>query len=288
MAVRKLPGVNFFPLGLDDENALAEAFAGCDAVAHCAGINREIAGVTYQRIHVEGTRNVVHAARRAGVGKLALMSFLRARPACGSAYHESKFAAEEIVRSSGLDYTILKAGVIYGAGDHMLDHLSYTFHSFPVFGFVGFHDQGVRPVAVEEIAQILRAVLVDGALPRQTVAVVGPEELTLRTAVRRVARVVGKRPLMFPLPLWFHYLFAWVVEKNMVVPIVSTAQVRMLSEGLLEALPPCAALPPVMQPRIPFSDEQIRRGLPPAKRFALSDLRAVQCLTADGPRQSAG
>ena len=94
---------------LDNVDELAQAFAGCKAVAHCAGINREVGDQTYARVHVAGTRNVVEAARRAGVEKVVLMSFLRARPDCGSKYHESKWAAEEIVRASGLDYTIVNA-----------------------------------------------------------------------------------------------------------------------------------------------------------------------------------
>src|SRR5215211_1213396 len=86
---------------LDDVEGLQEGFNGCQAVAHCAGINRELGKQTYERVHVEGTRNVIEAARRAGVEKIVLMSFLRARPDCASAYHESKWAAEEIVRESG-------------------------------------------------------------------------------------------------------------------------------------------------------------------------------------------
>ena len=58
------------------------------------------------------------------MGKIIYLSFLRARPACGSRYHESKWAAEELVRGSGIDHTILKSGVIYGRGDHLLDHVS--------------------------------------------------------------------------------------------------------------------------------------------------------------------
>ena len=50
-----------------------------------------------------------------------MLSFLRARPDCGSPYHESKWAAEQLIRESGLDYTILKAGMIYGRGDHLID-----------------------------------------------------------------------------------------------------------------------------------------------------------------------
>lgn len=115
--------------GFDVEHA----FDGCDAVAHCAGINREIGEQTYERVHVAGTRAVVEAAKRAGVRKIVMMSFLKARPYCGSPYHESKWAAEEIIRNSGLDYTIVKAGMTCGRGDHMLDHLSHALFTFPHF-----------------------------------------------------------------------------------------------------------------------------------------------------------
>jgi nucleoside-diphosphate-sugar epimerase len=271
--IRHLPGVSFIHAGLENPAELARAFSECDAVAHCAGINREIAGQTYQRVHIDGTRNVIGAARTAGVKKVAMISFLRARPRCGSGYHESKFAAEEIVRKSGLDFTIFKCGVIYGKGDHMLDHLSHAFYTFPLFAFVGFTDKPIRPNAVEDVARIVKASLVDGALSEQTVAVLGPEELTLRQAVKRVARVVNKKPLMFRMPIWFHYILGWFVERMMKTPLVSVAQVRMLAEGLAEANPPCAALPPELAPGISFSEEQIRKGLPAPGPFHLRDLR---------------
>jgi NADH dehydrogenase len=274
--IRELPKVRFVPTSLDDVDKLAEAFIGCDAIAHCAGINRELGTYTYKRVHIEGTRNVVEAARRAGVKKLILISFLRARPGCRSGYHESKFAAEEIVRASGLDYTIFKCGVIYGKGDHMLDHLSHAFYTFPIFAFVGFKDKPIRPNAVEDVARTVKASLVDGALSRQTVFVVGPEQLTLRQAVRRVASVVGKRPIMFPLPLWFHYALGWCVERIMTVPLVSVAQVQMLSEGLAEPCGPCEPVPENLASRIPFTDEQIRRGLPRPGAFGLRDIRCCR------------
>jgi nucleoside-diphosphate-sugar epimerase len=270
--IKGLPGSTLALIGTNDADKLAKTFAGCDAVAHCAGINRELGEQTYQRVHIEGTQNVIKAARQAGVRKIILISFLRARPDCGSGYHESKFAAEEIVRNSGLDYTVFKCGVIYGKGDHMLDHLSHAFYTFPLFAFVGYRDKPIRPNAVEDLARAVKAALVDGALSRQTVAVLGPETLTLRQAVLRVARVAGKRPLAFPMPVWFHYALGRFVEKIMTAPLVSTAQVRMLSEGLAEPCPPCNMLPPELAPKIPFSDEQIRKGLPPAGPFTLRDL----------------
>lgn len=258
---------------LDDVDALASAFAGCQAVAHCAGINREVDGETFQRVHVDGTRNVVEAARRAGVAKIVLMSFLRARPDCDSPYHESKWAAEEIVRGSGLDYTAIKAGVVYGRGDHMLDHLSHAFHTFPVFALVGFEEKTVRPLAVEDLVHVMRASLIDRRLKKQTIALVGPEEIFLSEAVRRVAEVVDKQPLMFPLPVWCHQLMARVFELTMKVPLVSAAQVRILSEGVSEPSSPVAAVPYDLVPTRRFTPEQIRNGLPHLAPFCAGNLR---------------
>ncbi|MDQ3641862.1 MAG: NAD(P)H-binding protein [Actinomycetota bacterium] len=130
--VLRLPGVTLVPTSIQDQQGLARALAGCDGVAHCAGINREIGTQTYDAVLVRGTANVVQTAEEAGARRLALLSFLRVRPQCGSPYHESKWAAEELVRASSLERTILKPGMMFGRGDHMLDHLSHALHTFPV------------------------------------------------------------------------------------------------------------------------------------------------------------
>src|SRR5712692_3947214 len=180
--------MTFVSSDLSDPAVLANAFASCDAVAHCAGINREIREETYRKVHVEATKNVIKGAQQAGIKKIVLMSFLRARPNCGSAYHESKWAAEEIVRNSGIDFTIIKAGMVYGLGDHMLDHLSHALHTFPFFAMVGFREKGIRPLAIDDLVEVLRVSLTDNRLSRSTLAITGAEELYLSEAVRRVAR----------------------------------------------------------------------------------------------------
>lgn len=258
---------------LSDMEQLRELFTGCKAVAHCAGINRELGDQTYERVHVDGTRNVVEAAKAAGVEKIVLMSFLRARPDCGSPYHESKWEAEEIVRNSGLDYTILKAGVVYGRGDHMIDHLSHALHTFPVFGLVGFKEKSIRPLAIEDLVHVMRAALIDRRLKRQTVAVLGPEEIYLSEAVRRVAEVVGKQPLMFPLPVVCHLSMASFFEWTMKVPLTSLAQVRILSEGVVEPGSPVVPLPYDLVPTRRFTTDQIRNALPGSGPFCAGDLR---------------
>jgi hypothetical protein len=78
---------------------------------------------------------------------------------------------------------------------------------------------------------------------------------------------------MVRMPLWFHYPMAWTVERLMTVPMVSAAQIMMLSEGLVEPLPPTPVLEGELAPKTPFSDDQIRKGLPAPKGFGWRDLR---------------
>lgn len=259
-------------VAVDDVAALAEAFAGCDAVAHCAGINREIGEQTYDRVHRAGTAAVIEAARIAGVRKIVMLSFLRARPGCGSEYHESKWDAEEMLRASGLDYTILKAGMIYGRGDHLVDHLSRIVQTIPLFASVGLRERSISPIPVEELVDVLVAALGD-RLPRSTVAVRGGETLLLSKAVRRVAALVGRRVVVVPMPVAFHRLLGALTEAVMQVPLVATAQVRMLAEGVTHAAPPTAELPDDLRPRQPFDQARISAALPPRGGFTLADLR---------------
>lgn len=268
------PGVTVVAADIADAASLATAFEGCDAVAHCAGINREIGTQTYAAVHVAGTQAVVEASRAAGVARLAMLSFLRARPDGPTEYHRSKWEAEVLVRGSGVTWTVLKAGVIYGRGDHMLDHLSRAFHTFPIFGLVGMKEQSVRPVAVADVARVLGAAVTgDRRLANRTVAVLGPDEMSLGEAVRRVARVAGRRPLYVRLPIAAHLLISRIAELVMRVPLVSVAQVRILEEGVTVPAPAADALPADLAPTTGFSDEAIRAGIPPAGGFGRADLR---------------
>ncbi|HEX8879881.1 MAG TPA: hypothetical protein VF749_07620 [Candidatus Acidoferrum sp.] len=83
------------------------------------------------------------------------------------------------MRGSGLNYTIFKAGAIYGRGDHMLDHLSHALYLFPLFGLVGMKEKPIRPVAVEDLVTVIIASFHDARLANKTASIIGPEEIAL-------------------------------------------------------------------------------------------------------------
>lgn len=260
--IRLPENVTSLAIDVTDTDKLAGAFAGCEAVVHCAGTSQEDKLQTFHRVHVDGARCAVEAARRAGVRKFVLVSYLHVRPDINSAYHTTKWEGEQIVNQSGLDYTILKAGLVYGAGDHLLNNLGTLLRKLPVFAAVGLRERSVRLVAVEDLVAVIRTALTDERLSHKTVAVVGPEEIPFSVAVRRIAKTMGKPFLLvLPFPVLFHRTLAWVSAK-MPKPMISASQVQMLADGISVPLSDSEALPTDLAPQTIFNEEQIRKGLP--------------------------
>jgi NADH dehydrogenase len=259
-----IEGATFVTLDINETDKLQEALRGCDALAHCAGTSVEDGKQTFHQLHVEGTRSAATAAERAGLKKFVLVSYLNVRPNVRSAYHTTKWEGEKIVRNSKLNYTILKAGLVYGAGDHLLNNLSNLFRKMPLFAAVGLREKTVRLIAVEDLVTVIRESLLDEKrFSRQTVAVTGPEEFPFSQAARRIARAMGKPFLIvLPFPVLFHRMLAWFSERFMPKPLITKAQVQMLADGISTPSPESLPLPNDLAPKTLFTEEQIRKGLP--------------------------
>jgi NADH dehydrogenase len=256
-------GATFFALDANDTDRLTQAFEGCDAVVHCAGASIEDAQQTFHRLHVEGTRSAVTAAERARVKKFVLLSYLSVRSNVNSEYHTTKWQGEEIVRASKLNFTILKAGLVYGQGDHLLNNLSNLFRKMPMFAAVGLREKTVRLVAVEDLVEVIRASLDEDRFSRQTVAVLGPEEFPFSQAARRIAKAMGRPALIvLPFPVFFHRILAFFSERIMPKPLITKSQVQMLADGISQPTLESIPLPDELKPKTRFTEEQIRKGLP--------------------------
>jgi len=259
-----IEGATFVSLDINNTDKLTEVFRGCEAVAHCAGTSTEDAKQTFYKLHVEGTRSAVTAAERAGVKKFVLVSYLNVRPNVKSEYHTTKWQGEEIVRTSKLNYTILKAGLVYGQGDHLLNNLSNLFRKMPVFAQVGLREKTVRLLAIEDLVEIIRLCLLDeNRFARQSVAVTGPEEFPFSQAARHISKAMGKPFLIvLPFPVFFHRILAFFSERFMPKPLITKSQVQMLADGISKPTPESIPLPGELAPKIQFTEEQIKKGLP--------------------------
>jgi len=111
------------------------------------------------------------------------------------------------------------------------------------------------------MVRIMIAALVDNRLSQQTCAVIGPEEITLSKAVKRVSKVMKKPALVLPMPTVAHYMIAAASEKSLRNPLTAFAQIRMLSEGISQPLADSEMLPSDLVPHIELNEESIRAGL---------------------------
>src|SRR5690606_636910 len=110
-------GVEWVPGDLADRAALARLVAGADAVLHIAGVVNTPDPTGFHLGNVAGTEAVIEAAEAAGVRRLVFVSSLAAREPGLSAYGKSKRHAEEVVQTSGLDWTVVRPPAIYGPRD---------------------------------------------------------------------------------------------------------------------------------------------------------------------------
>ena len=115
-----------------EAKSLEGALDGIDAVIHLVGIISEVGESTFENIHTRGTQNMVTAAQQAGVRRFVQMSALGTRPNAVSPYHQTKWAAEELVRRSGLEFTIFRPSLIYGRRDHFVNLFAKIIRFSPV------------------------------------------------------------------------------------------------------------------------------------------------------------
>jgi NADH dehydrogenase len=211
---------------------LEEGMAGCDAVIHLVGIIREhrATNVTFERVHTEGTRNVLEAAKATGIHRYVHMSALGARRGAVSRYHRTKWAAEEAVRASGLDWTIFRPSIIYGRGDGFVSMFASMVRRMPAVPVIGSGRQRVQPVPVEHVAAAFERALELPATIKQTYEVGGLEAATIEELLDLIGRALGRRrvlkahvPLgvMMPLARLLHPLPGFPVTPD---------QLRMLGE----------------------------------------------------------
>ena len=215
-----------------DPGPLVEALSGCRAVIHLVGIIREFpgAGVTFERLHVEATGNLVRAAVLNGVDRFLHMSALGARNDAPARYHRAKFAAEQLVARSGLPYVIFRPSVIFGPGDDFVNRLARTIRPLLPALIPGDGRVRLQPVAVENVADGFERALTPPGCVNRTYEVGGPRDYSLVEMFDVIGRVKGRRRVRkIHIPLAFLQRIVPHFERWRFFPLTSE-QLLMLQE----------------------------------------------------------
>ena len=181
--------------------SLDDAMTGCDAVIHLVGIISEVGDQTFENVHARATQNVVAAAKRGGVRRFLHMSALGTRPGAVSRYHRSKWAAEEAVRQSGLDWTIFRPSLIFGPQDQFVNLFARMARFSPVLPVMGPGRAKFQPVAIEDVAMCFVKALTETRSVGQTCDLCGPDSLTMPEILDAVLSATGRKRWKLRVPL---------------------------------------------------------------------------------------
>ncbi len=183
-----------------DASAVERACAGHSAVVHLVGIISERSRQTFDAVHVQGTKNVAAAARKAGAKRLVYVSALAASPHARSRFLATKYEAELIARQSGIPCAIIRPGPLIGPGDRHTALARRLLRLSPILPLPRFmFSTRIQPVAVQDVAKALAA-LAAGEKPLVCDAP-GPEAITMAQFMERIRSLLGLRTRIVPAPV---------------------------------------------------------------------------------------
>jgi len=224
-----IPGAETIQGDITDRSSFAASLKGCSAVIHLVGIIRETGPSTFERIHIRGTQNVLGACKEAGVTRLLHMSALGARPNAPSHYHRSKWAAEEIVRHSGLDATVFRPSVIFGRGNAFIPLIRELLRK-PVTPIVGKGMSLSQPIWVEDVVSCFLGALQKPETIGRFYNLGGPETYGFEQLIDLIAEADGVEKLKVHLqPLLLRTLAAVMSRLSRSFPLTPD-QLTMLLE----------------------------------------------------------
>jgi uncharacterized protein YbjT (DUF2867 family) len=185
---------------MTDADSLRRAVDGCDTVVHLVALAPFTGDDAIQRVMVQGARNLVEAAKDAGVKRFVAMSALGAREETQNLapYLRGKWATEQAVRESGVDHAIFRPSFIFGRDGGLLPGLLRLARYSPVMPVPS--SKRMQPIWVDDVAAFFAAAAAGGGGRSGTFELGGPDQVSWDELFDRIRRLLGKRRLAFQMP----------------------------------------------------------------------------------------
>lgn len=185
---------------LSDERSLRAAMVGVDTVYHLAGVERRGAYASLMTVDIQGTQAVTQAAADARVDRVFYISHLGADRASAFPVLKSKAIAEEHIRRSGIDYTILRTAIIYGPNDGFTAGLARLLSALPlVFLTPGDGTTLIQPLWVEDLVTCLTWALDDDTTRNEMYEIGGPEYFRFKQVLEMVMEEIDIQRRLIPM-----------------------------------------------------------------------------------------
>ena len=207
-----------------------EALVGADAIVHLAAIPRETRGRTFEDVNVRGTQRVVAAAERLGIGRFVHLSVLGVADDPKLAYLYSKWRGEEAVRTSSLEWVVLRPSLMFGPGDGFFNLVKTTlrYWSPGIVVVPGAGDARFQPLSVDDLAIGVEKSLAEPARAGSVYELGGPDHLTYGQIVDAVMRATGMRRFKVGMPIPLISALTAVTDRVLPIFPVSHDQISSL------------------------------------------------------------
>jgi uncharacterized protein YbjT (DUF2867 family) len=185
---------------MTDADSLRRAVEGCDGVVHLVALPPFSNPETIERVMIQGTRDLVAAAKAAGVARFVLMSALGTREETldVAPYYRAKWEMEQAVKGSGLEHVVFRPSFVFGKDGGLLPQQIMLVRWSPVNPVLGRHQ--LQPVWVEDVAVFFAKAFSTPESTNRTFDLVGPNRLTWEELHAQIRKVLGKRRLAFTVP----------------------------------------------------------------------------------------
>lgn len=193
-----IPDVALINADIHDPAVLTQLVAGKDAIINLVGILNEDGQQRFESVHRQLVEKLVAACKHEGVDRVLQLSALRASDGV-SEYLRSRGRADQALRQSSLAWTVLESAPMFGAGGGLNARFAGLLGMLPILPLPRPQAR-MTPVAVEDVAQAVVRCLADKSTRRLTLQLAGPENLALIDIVRAIARAMGKRRWILPMP----------------------------------------------------------------------------------------
>jgi uncharacterized protein YbjT (DUF2867 family) len=242
---------------MTDPESLRRAVEDVDVVVHLVAMltgKRE----DFERVMEQGTRDLVAAAKEAGVKRFVLMSALGTDEQTKELvpYYHAKWEMEQTVKASGLEYVIFRPSFVFGRGRAALLQFSQIAKA-PVTPIIGPGTQRIQPIWVDDVAAYFVAGVELPEAANRTFELGGPDVVTWNEFWPLLKDALGVRRRTLHLPFGLMRPVAGVLEK-LPTPPITRDQLAMLDAGD-NVVTNSDAVDTFGLPLVPL-DEQLRRG----------------------------
>jgi uncharacterized protein YbjT (DUF2867 family) len=236
-------GVEVCPLAFDDPSSLIRSLVGAEVLYNTYWVR-----FNHRRFRqadaVRNTKALFNAAREAGVCRIVHVSITNPSEDSPLEYFRSKAALERALTEVGVGFAILRPAVLFGRADILINNIAWALRRLPVFGVFGDGSYRLQPIHVDDLARL--AVGLASAEDDRVVNAIGPETFTYSELVETIARIIGVRRRIVPVPAWAGHAVGWGVGRFVGDVTITRDEIAGLMADLLctdsEAPPGCIRL----------------------------------------------